>query len=108
MLQGSSRHAQRCITAVVEAIRPHSTNRRFVAVLDTDVPSDSQLGTVAIFEIVAILIGRVTQVYSKHRYMLPSDMYLGLFCKRGAPKSVFEPGSRSIVLAMMVSQGWRF
>jgi phosphatidylserine decarboxylase len=85
-------------TACVEAITPYSKNRRFVTIFDTDVPGGTGIGKVAMIEVVALLIGRVRQCYSHAQYKLPTTMYEGLMCKRGAVKSVFEPGSSTVVL----------
>jgi phosphatidylserine decarboxylase len=85
-------------TACVETISPYSKNRRFVTIFDTDVPGGTGIGKVAMIEVVALLIGRVRQCYSHAQYKLPTTMYEGLMCKRGSVKSVFEPGSSTVVL----------
>jgi phosphatidylserine decarboxylase len=85
-------------TACVETVTPYSKNRRFVTIFDTDVPGGTGIGKVAMIEVVALLIGRVRQCYSHSQYKLPTTMYEGLMCKRGAVKSVFEPGSSTVVL----------
>jgi phosphatidylserine decarboxylase len=85
-------------TACVETITPYSKNRRFVTIFDTDVSGGTGIGKVAMIEVVALLIGRVRQCYSHAQYKLPTTMYEGLMCKRGSVKSVFEPGSSTVVL----------
>jgi phosphatidylserine decarboxylase len=75
-----------------------SKNMRIVTLIDTDVPGGSRVGLVAMVEIVALLIGRVIQCYSEERYENPTGLYQGQFVQRGAVKSVFEPGSSSVVL----------
>jgi phosphatidylserine decarboxylase len=85
-------------TACVETITPYSKNRRFVTIFDTDVPGGTRIGKVAMIEVVALLIGRVKQCYSYAQYKLPTVMYEGLMCKRGSVKSLFEPGSSTVVL----------
>jgi phosphatidylserine decarboxylase len=85
-------------TACVETVTPYSKNRRFVTIFDTDVPGGTGIGKVAMIEVVALLIGRVRQCYSHAQYKFPTTMYEGLMCKRGAVKSVFEPGSSTVVL----------
>jgi phosphatidylserine decarboxylase len=85
-------------TACVETITPYSKNRRFVTIFDTDVPGGTGIGKAAMIEVVALLIGRVHQCYSHTEYKLPTAAYKGLMCKRGAVKSVFEPGSSTVIL----------
>jgi phosphatidylserine decarboxylase len=85
-------------TACIETVTPYSKNRRFVTIFDTDVPGGTGIGKVAMIEVVALLIGRVRQCYSHAQYKFPTTMYKGLMCKRGAVKSVFEPGSSTVVL----------
>jgi phosphatidylserine decarboxylase len=84
--------------ATVSVITPQSKNGRFVTIFDTDCVGGSGIGKVAMIEVVALLIGKVHQCYSKTRYNTPVEMFNGLFCKRGAVKSVFEPGSSTVVL----------
>jgi phosphatidylserine decarboxylase len=85
-------------SATVSLLTPHSKNGRFITIFDTDCPGGSGIGKVAMVEVVALLIGRVHQCYSKTRYNAPVEIFNGLFCKRGAVKSVFEPGSSTVVL----------
>jgi len=73
-------------------------NRRIVTVIDTDVPSGSQVGVVAMVEIVALMIGDIVQVYSEERYDRPRAIEPGMFVTRGCPKSLFRPGSSTVVL----------
>lgn len=82
----------------VEEITPYSKNRRFVTIIDTDTPGGTGIGQVAMIEVVALLIGRVHQCYSRSQYRIPTEMFEGLVLKRGAAKSVFEPGSSTVVL----------
>jgi phosphatidylserine decarboxylase len=84
--------------ATISLMTPHSKNGRYVTIFDTDCAGGSGIGKVAMIEVVALLIGRVHQCYSKTRYNTPVEMFNGLFCKRGAVKSVFEPGSSTVVL----------
>jgi phosphatidylserine decarboxylase len=75
-----------------------SKNLRVVTLIDTDVPGGSRIGLVAMVEVAALLIGRVIQCYSEDAYESPTGLYPGQFVERGAVKSVFEPGSSSVVL----------
>ena len=84
--------------AVVQAVTPMSKNRRVVTIIDTDVENGSRMGLVAMVEIVALMIGRINQCYSHHRYDAPSLVVPGLFVKAGQPKSLFRPGSSTTVV----------
>ena len=84
--------------AVVQAVTPMSKNRRVVTVIDTDVQGGTGMGRVAMIEIVALMIGRIRQCYSSHRYDSPVDVSPGLFVKAGQPKSLFRPGSSTTVI----------
>lgn len=85
-------------SAVVEMVTPYSKNRRVVTVMDTDVPGGSQVGHVAVVEVVALMIGDVAQCYSETLYDDPLPICRGMFVERGAPKSLFRPGSSTDVL----------
>jgi phosphatidylserine decarboxylase len=84
--------------AVVQLTTPFSKNRRFVTIIDTDLPGGSGVGKVAMIEVVALGIGDVIQCYSSFRYENPLPVEPGLFMKRGSPKSLFRPGSSTTVL----------
>ncbi len=75
-----------------------SINRRIVTIIDTDVPSGSQVGYVAMIEIVALMIGDIVQAYSEERYDRPRHVEPGMFVRRGCPKSLFRPGSSTVIL----------
>jgi phosphatidylserine decarboxylase len=83
---------------VLEVATPYSKNRRTVTIIDTDVPGGSGVGLVAMVEVVALMIGRVRQCYSEYRYDDPEPVRPGLFVARGQPKSLFEPGSSTVVV----------
>ncbi|MCA9471472.1 MAG: phosphatidylserine decarboxylase [Nitrospirales bacterium] len=83
---------------VISLATPFSKNKRTVTIIDTDVPDGSQVGLVAMIEIVALMIGTIVQCYSEHRYDDPQDMSKGLFMKKGQPKSLYRPGSSTDVL----------
>ncbi len=84
--------------AVVVEATPFSRNRRTVTVIDTDVPDGSQVGLVAMVEVTALLIGEVVQVHSRERYQDPKNLVPGAVVRRGEVKSLFRPGSSTVVL----------
>ena len=73
-------------------------NRRLVTVIDTDVPGGSQVGLVAMVEIVALMIGDLAEAYSDQRYDRPRQLRPGVTVRRGSPRSLFKPGSSTVVL----------
>jgi len=77
---------------LVSEVGPLSKNRRVVTILDTDA------GLVAVIEVVALMIGAVEQRYSDERYARPRPMEVGMPLRRGSPKSLFRPGSSTVVL----------
>ena len=83
---------------VVSLATPYSKNKRIVTIIDTDVPGGTGVGQVAMVEVVALMIGDVVQQYSAHQYDAPTDKIMGRFIKAGAPKSLFRPGSSTVVL----------
>ena len=85
-------------SAVVLLATPYSKNKRTVTVIDTDVPGGTQVGLVAMIEVVALMIGEVVQAYSSVEYHLPRPLAVGDFLWRGAPKSLYRPGSSTDVL----------
>ncbi|HCU54434.1 MAG TPA: phosphatidylserine decarboxylase [Gammaproteobacteria bacterium] len=84
--------------AAMSVAAPYSKNRRVVTVIDTDVPGGTQVGLVAMIEVVALMIGEIVQCYSESRYDHPQDVVPGMFVERGCPKSLFRPGSSTTVL----------
>ncbi len=84
--------------AVVEVVTPYSKNKRVVTVFDTDVPGGTGVGLVAMVEVVAMMIGEIVQSYSDERYENPAQLVPGMFCAKGAPKSLYRPGSSTDVL----------
>jgi len=84
--------------AAMAIATPYSKNRRVVTVIDTDIPGGTRVGTVAMIEIVALMIGEIVQCYSEVRYERPRDVVPGMFVERGCPKSLFRPGSSTTVL----------
>ena len=84
--------------AVVELATPFSKNRRTVTVIDSDVPGGTGVGRVAMVEVVALMIGEVVQATSRERYDDPAPALPGSFVERGTPKSLFRPGSSTVIL----------
>lgn len=84
--------------AVVALATPYSKNKRVVTIIDTDCAGGSGLGKVAMIEVVALMIGQVAQRYSPQGYDAPRPMELGMRLEKGAPKSLFRPGSSTDVL----------
>jgi phosphatidylserine decarboxylase len=84
--------------AVVEVITPYSKNKRVVTIFDTDVPGGTGVGLVAMVEVVAMMIGEIVQCYSAKHYENPVKVVPGMFCAKGAPKSLYRPGSSTDVL----------
>jgi len=82
----------------VSLMTPYSKNRRVVTIVQTDSAGGSHIGLVAIIEVVALMVGRVVQRYSDDRYELPRPILPDLFLKRGQPKSLFLPGSSTVIL----------
>lgn len=85
-------------TAVVALATPYSKNRRMVTIIDSDVSGGTGVGLVAMIEVVALMIGDIVQCYSEERYEYPQPVMPGLFLARGAPKSLYRPGSSTDVL----------
>ena len=84
--------------AVVSVVTPYSKNKRVVTIIDTDVEGGSQAGIVAMIEVVALMIGNIVQCYSEKEYDQPLPLGTGMFIKKGMPKSLFRPGSSTVVL----------
>ena len=84
--------------AVVREVTPYSKNERVVTVINTDVKGGTNIGMVAMIEVTAMMIGRVDQCYSHQYYDDPCDMKTGMYIKKGQPKSIFRPGSSTVIL----------
>lgn len=84
--------------AVVTAVTPYSMNKRVVTIFDTDVPDGSQVGFVAMIEVVALMIGEIKQCYSEEKYNNPREIVSGMHVKKGVPKSLYRPGSSTDIL----------
>jgi phosphatidylserine decarboxylase len=84
--------------AIVQLATPFSKNKRVVTIINTDVQNGSNIGLVAMVEVVALMIGDIIQRYSEVRYDFPQKVERGMFLKKGAPKSLYRPGSSTDVL----------
>lgn len=84
--------------AVVQVVTPYSKNKRVVTIIDTDVLGGTGVGLVAMIEVVALMIGDIVQCYSSERYDNPRPLQPGMFLVKGAPKSLYRPGSSTDVL----------
>jgi phosphatidylserine decarboxylase len=84
--------------AVVTVVTPYSKNARVVTIIDTEVPGGTGAGLVAVIEVVALMIGKVHQRYSGHKYEGARPVEVGMFLEKGCPKSLYEPGSSTDIL----------
>ena len=84
--------------AVVHVVTPCSKNKRVVTVIDTDVENGGGVGLVAMIEIVALMIGDIVQASSETKYENPRTVTKGMFLNKGAPKSLYRPGSSTDLL----------
>ncbi|NLW34775.1 phosphatidylserine decarboxylase [Syntrophorhabdus aromaticivorans] len=84
--------------AVVTVVTPYSINKRVVTIFDTDVPGGSHVGFVGMIEVVALMIGDIVQRYSEKEYNDHCEITPGMHVKRGAPKSMYRPGSSTDIL----------
>jgi len=90
--------------ATVALATPLSKNRRVVTIIDTDVAYGSGVGLVAMIEVVALMVGQITQCYSEVKYERPQPVTPGMFLKIGQPKSVFRPGSSTVVVLLQTGR----
>lgn len=84
--------------AIVAEVTPFSKNRRVVTIIDTDVPDGSGIGLVAMIEVVAMMIGDIEQYYCEDQYQTPQPIKIGMFLRKGVPKSRYRPGSSTDIL----------
>jgi hypothetical protein len=54
--------------------------------------------SVAMVEVVAMMIGDMRQCYSSYLYDEPEDIKIGMWLERGCPKSLYRPGSSTTIL----------
>lgn len=79
---------------------PYSKNRRTVTIIDSDVRGGTGVGLVALVEIAALVIGGIVQSYSERAYERPRHVQVGMFVRRGKPKSLSRPGSSTDVVVL--------
>ena len=84
--------------AVICVPHPYSKNRRVVTVFQTDMVGGTGAGLVAMIEVAALMIGDIVQASSEERYDNPRPLSRGMFVRRGQPKSLFRPGSSTVIL----------
>lgn len=84
--------------AVICVPHPYSKNKRVVTVFQTDTEGGTGAGLVAMIEVAALMIGDIHQAYSAVRYDHPCPISRGMLVRRGQPKSLFRPGSSSVIL----------
>jgi phosphatidylserine decarboxylase len=84
--------------AVICVPHPYSKNKRVVTVFQTDTEGGTCAGLVAMIEVVALMIGDILQAYSEERYDHPRPLSRGIYVRRGQPKSLFRPGSSTVIL----------
>lgn len=84
--------------ATITLVTPFSKNKRAITIIDTDVKNGSHMGFVGIIEVAALMIGGIKQCYSDYRYDNPKPITIGMYLKKGQPKSLFMPGSSTVVL----------
>ncbi len=86
-------------SALVKLPGSYAINRRTVTVYDTDVEGGTGVGRVAQIDVAAMMIGCMQSMFSTRHYDAPQPLRVGSFVPRGAPVSLFQPGSStSIVL----------
>ena len=84
--------------ALVSLVAPHAKNRRVITIMQTDVAGGTGIGLVAIIEVVALMVGQIVERYSEEKYDAPRRLEPGMFLRRGQPKSLFRPGSSTVIL----------
>ncbi|MFH1138990.1 MAG: phosphatidylserine decarboxylase [Pseudomonadota bacterium] len=84
--------------AVVRLATPFSKNKRVVSIIDTDRPGGTKVGLAAMIEVVALMVGEIEPAYSVEGYDNPRSIYPEDFLEKGRPKSLFKPGSSTVVL----------
>ena len=84
--------------ALISLASLYAKNKRVVTVIDTDVKGGSQVGLVTMIEVVALMIGDIVQAYSSELYDNPQPLKSGMFVEKGAPKSLYRPGSSTDIV----------
>ena len=73
-------------------------------IIDTDVAYGSGVGLVAMIEVAALRVDNITQGYCEVQYKQPQQIMAGMFLKVGQPKSLFRPGSSTVVLLLQAGR----
>jgi phosphatidylserine decarboxylase len=55
-------------------------------------------------EVVAFMVGDIMQCYCEVKYKQPQQIISGMFLKVGQPKSLFRPGSSTVVLLLQAGR----
>ena len=84
--------------AVLTLAGPYSKNKRVVTIFNTDVVGGTGAGYVAMIEVAALMVGDIEQCYSLEEYKYPKPVKPGMFLEKGRPKSLFKPGSSTVIL----------
>ncbi|MBI4776933.1 MAG: phosphatidylserine decarboxylase [Deltaproteobacteria bacterium] len=84
--------------SIVNMVTPYSKNKRAITLFDTQVAGGSGVGLVAMIEVVALMVGKIRQCYSRYKYENPVPVRPGMFLEKGRPKSLFLPGSSTVIL----------
>jgi phosphatidylserine decarboxylase len=85
-------------TALTRLPGSYAFNRRKITVYDSDVEGGSGVGLVVQVDVAAMMIGQIESRFSAHRYDQPRALTAGDFVPRGAPVSLFRPGSSTSVV----------
>ncbi len=85
-------------SATLTVAEPISKNQRTVTIIESDYDEGTGAGLVAMIEVVALMIGEVVQSYCEQAYDNPQPVLPSLWLKKGQPKSLFRPGSSTVVL----------
>ena len=85
-------------STLVRLAEPYSKNYRVVTIIDTNCRGGTGAGLVAMVEVAAMMVGDIVQAYSDDYYDNPREMKKGMHLLKGQPKSLFRPGSSTVVL----------
>ncbi|WP_319549286.1 phosphatidylserine decarboxylase [Desulfogranum marinum] len=84
--------------AIISTASIHAKNKRIVTIIDTNIEGGAHIGLVAMIEVVALMIGDIVQCYSPTHYNNPQPVTQGMLVNKGAPKSMYRPGSSTDIL----------
>jgi phosphatidylserine decarboxylase len=85
-------------SAVIALATTYSKNLRVVTIIDSDVPGGAGVGLVAMIEVAALMVGNIVQCYAEQGYASAGSIHHGMRIERGAVKSLFRPGSSTVIL----------